>query len=73
MCVCIYIYIYIYTHTNKDIHLLMGVVQKVLSCTQKEEPWLNIFVVATQYHFFKNSDFSLNFSAGEAHTNLRGV
>ena len=32
--------------------LYVKVVQKVLNLTQKEEPYLNIFVVATHHHLY---------------------
>ena len=71
---------YIFTHTHprrsessKPIysHTRTRVIQKVLSLTQKEYPLLNIFLwqhTPTSYKTRKpNSDFCLNFCAGEAH------
>ena len=50
------------------------VIQKVLSLTQKEEPRLNIFVVATHYQLEEFIfDFSLHFFSGEAHIKVRSV
>ena len=57
-----YIYIYIYIYTR--------VVQKIISLTQKEEPWLNIFGFGNILPFLiklekNNSDFRLSFCEGE--------
>ena len=54
----------------------MSVVRKVLSLSQRDEPLLNIFVVATHYRYIKKSrktfsDFSLYFCADETHTKIR--
>ena len=48
----------------------MRVVQKIVSFTYKEEPLLNIFVVATPSYKTRKTyvDFCLNFCADEAHT-----
>ena len=32
-------------------HVYKRFIQNVLNLTQKEEPWLNIFIMVTHYHF----------------------
>ena len=50
VCVCVCFCVCAYVHERVCVCVYTRVVQKVLSLTQKEEPWLNIFVVATHYH-----------------------
>ena len=48
----------------------------VLSLTQKEEPWLNIFVLAKHYASskdIKHIPISLNISVDDTQTNVRDI
>ena len=46
-----YIYIYIYINKKQPRIICTMFVQNVLNLSQKEEVWLNIFIMATHYHF----------------------